>query len=99
MTLDLSHVRQAADREAEELPVEGTGYRFSDRSLSNAWWADEADNLAFDSAAQFSDSKKFKYAVLNILESVVILVEHLDGMLYRKVFRGMLAPWNLYSVG
>lgn len=85
MSLDFRHVGETADREAEELTIESSGDRFANTRLSHTRRADEADDLPFDSSAEFADSKEFQDAVLDISKTVVIFIEDFYGVLDREV--------------
>ena len=97
MTLDLRHVRQAADREAEELPVESTSDRLANRCLSDTRGTDETDDLALNRTSELADGEEFQDAVLDVLESVVVLVEDALGVGNGVVFFGVDTPGDLYA--
>ena len=67
VSLDLCDVRQAADREAEELSVESACDGLADGCLAYTGGTDQADDLALDCAPKLSDREELEYAVLNIL--------------------------------
>ena len=95
MTLDLRHVRQATNREAEELPVESPSDRLANRRLSDTWGTDETDDLALNRTAELADSKELQDSVLDVLQPVVVLVEDTLGVGDRVVLTGVLAPRDL----
>lgn len=87
MALDLRHIRQSTYREPKKPSAERTCHALPNRRLPNAGRANQADYLALDSPAEFSDGEKLEDAVFNILETVVVRVEHGLGMCDRVVFR------------
>lgn len=58
MTLDLCNIRQATNREAEELPVERMGNRLPDRRLADTRRADETDDLALDRSTKLANGQE-----------------------------------------
>ena len=95
MTFDLSDVRQATNREPEELPVQRMRNRLADRGLADARRADKTDDLAFDGTAELTDSEELEDAVLDVLQPIVVLVEDALGIGDRVVLTGVLAPRDL----
>ena len=98
MTLDLRHVRQATDGEAEELPVESPSDRLANRSLSDTRGTNETDDLAFDCTSELADSEEFQDAVFDVLEAIVIFVKSFSGMCNRVIFPRVLTPGDLVRV-
>ena len=86
VTLDLGDIGQAANREPEELPLQGSGDRLSDRRLSNTRGTDETDNLALHSSAKFSNGQELQNPVLDILQSVVVFIQDVLGIGDRVFF-------------
>lgn len=74
--LDLRNIRQAADRETEELPVERASDRLANRCLSHTRRADETNDLAFDCSAELANCEELEDTVLDILETVMVLIEN-----------------------
>lgn len=95
MTLDLSDISQTANGEPEEFPFQGSGDRLSDRRLSNTRGTDKTDDLAFHSSTELPDGQELQDPVLDILQSVVVLIQDLLGVNDRVVLLGMLTPGNL----
>ena len=95
MALDLGDVRQSTHREPEELPVESARNRLANARFPDSRGTYETNDLALDSAAEFSDRKKFEDAVFDILQTVVIFVQHLDRMGNGVVLLRVLAPRDL----
>ena len=85
MTLDLSDVRQTAHREPEELPVQSPSNRLANRRLANTRGADQADNLTLDGPPELADGEELQNAVLNVLQPVVVLIQHLLRMHNRVI--------------
>ena len=74
VTLDLSNIRQATNREAIVLSVQSARDRLSNTCLSNTRRSNEAQDLSLDGSTQFSDGNEFENAVLHILQTIVIFV-------------------------
>jgi len=94
---DLSNIRKAANREAEESPPQRTRNGLADTRLANTGWANEADDLALYGPAQFADSEEFKDARFDIREAVVVRVEDALCVREREVFGRMCSPGDLFS--
>ena len=92
VTLDLGNIGQAANREPKELSLQGPGNRLPNRRLSNARRSDETDDLALYSSAKLPDCQKLQDPVLDILQSVVVLIQDVLGIGYRIVLLGVLPP-------
>ena len=95
MTLNFRNVCQSTHRESEELPPEGPSDRLADRCLAHARRTDQANNLALYAATQLPDSQKLQYAVLDILQPVMILVQNFLRVYDRVVLGRVLTPGNL----
>ena len=76
MAANLGLVADAAKRDADELPVHRAGDRLAQRRLADARRADEAENRALHVALQLPDGEVLDDALLDLVEIVVILVEH-----------------------
>jgi len=74
MALDLGDIGQTTNREPEELPLQCSSDRLSDRCLSDTRGTDKTDDLAFHSSAKLSDGQEFQNPVLDVLQSVVVLI-------------------------
>ena len=96
MTLDLGNISQTTDGESEKLSLQSTGNRFSDRRLSNTGGTNETDDLAFDGSTKLSDGEELQNPVLDILQTVVVLIQDFLGVDDRVIFLGVLAPWDLF---
>lgn len=95
VTLDFRNVGQTSDGEAEELPVQSTGDRLADRRLPNTRGPNQANDFALDGAAKLPDSEELQDAVLDVLQTVVILVQNGLCVRDRVVLRRMTTPRNL----
>jgi hypothetical protein len=78
-----------------ELPVQSSRYTLSNTSLSNTGRTDHTYDLSFYRPPQLADRQELEDSVLDILETIMILVEHLDGVLDVKVLRRVNAPRDL----
>ncbi len=92
VTLDLGNVAKTTNTEAEELTLDGSCNRLSDRRLTNTWRTDKADDLAFHSALQLADSQELKDAVLDVRKTVVILVKNASSVGDRVVLGRVNTP-------
>ncbi|KAJ6262412.1 LOW QUALITY PROTEIN: hypothetical protein Dda_3220 [Drechslerella dactyloides] len=95
VALDFRDVREPADAEAVELALDRARDGLADGRLADARRADEAEDLPLDAAAQLADGDEFENPVLHVLETVVILVEHLHRVADAVVLRAALAPGDL----
>lgn len=95
MTLDLSNIRQATDRESEELPVQSPCNTFPNTCFPYTRWANEADDFAFDRTTKLSNGKEFENSIFDICEAIVILIEDLDGVRDGKVLGRVDTPRDL----
>ena len=96
---DLGLVADAAERHPDELASERTGDRLADRGLAGAGRADEGEDRAgplvrLDPAllAQLADGDVLDDPVLDVLEALVVGVEHLTGVHGVEALLGALAP-------
>ena len=79
MAADLGLVAHAAERDAHELAAERAGDRAAERGLADARRADEAEDRAAGVRLQLAHGEVFEDALLDLLEVVVVLVEHLPA--------------------
>ncbi|GJC79275.1 hypothetical protein ColLi_02113 [Colletotrichum liriopes] len=91
VTLDLSHVRQTADAESVVLAVQGAGNGLADGRLSDARGPTKQMILP----STLSNRNKLEDAVLDVLQSVVILIQDRHGVLDAKVLGAALTPGDL----
>ena len=75
MSFYLRYVCQATDGEAEELPVQSTSDRLANGRLANTRRTDKADDLAFDCTAELANSEELQNTILDVLETVVVLIK------------------------
>ena len=92
MAADLRFVSDAADRDADELPVEGAGDRLAEATSSDPGRADEAEDGAGQVGLQLRDGEVLDDALLDLLEVVVILVEDAPGPFQVEVVLGARVP-------
>ena len=95
MTFDFGDIRQSTDRETEELPVKRASDRLANGRLSHARRTNETDDLAFDRTAELANREELEDTILDVLETVVILVKNLLRVSDRVVLAGVLTPRNL----
>src|SRR5947209_17356982 len=76
MSADLGFVADAAERHPDELPPERSRDRLSQRRLPYAGWSDEAQHRAPAVFVQLLYGEVLDDPVLDVLEAVVVLVEH-----------------------
>ena len=77
MAADLGLVAHAADRDALELAPHRGGDRAAERRLADAGRADEAEDRAARVRLQLAHREELEDAVLDLLDVVVVAVEHL----------------------
>mmetsp|Transcript_38692 Transcript_38692/g.125550 ORF Transcript_38692/g.125550 Transcript_38692/m.125550 type:complete len:804 (+) Transcript_38692:1439-3850(+) len=92
VALDLGDVGQAAHGEAVELAAECARDGLADRRLADAGRADEADDLSLSRSDEGADRDELEDALLDILETVVLLREDLLGAGELKVLLRVDAP-------
>ena len=95
MTLDLGNIGQTSNRESIELSIQSPCDRFPDTGLSDTWRSDHTDDLSLDSASKFTDGQELQDSVLDILETIMILIEDLDSMSDVKVLSRVNSPRDL----
>src|SRR5262249_57364462 len=77
---DLGLVADAADRDPLELSPERLGDRAPEARLADAGRADEAEDRPRRVGVELADGEGLEDPVLDLLEVVVVLVEHLAGV-------------------
>ena len=96
MSLDFRNIREATHRETEKLSIESACDRLADRCLADTGRTNKTNDLALNGPAQLSNCKELKDAVLDILQTVVVLVEHTLRVRDGVIFFGVDAPGDLY---
>ncbi|GKT85280.1 LOW QUALITY PROTEIN: hypothetical protein Ct61P_03130 [Colletotrichum tofieldiae] len=91
VTLDLSHVRQTTDAESVVLAVQGAGNGLADGRLSDTRGPTKQMILP----STLSNRNKLENPVLDVLQSVVILIQDRHGVLDAKVLGAALTPGDL----
>ena len=76
MAADLGLVANAAEGLADEFAAGRPSDRAAERSLADAGWADEAQDRALELIGPRLDGEILDDPVLDLLEAVMILVEH-----------------------
>jgi hypothetical protein len=76
---DLGLVAHAAQRHAHELAVGGLGDRLAERGLADAGRADQAQDRRLQLVDALLHGEVLEDAFLDLLQAVVVLVEHLLG--------------------
>ena len=95
VTLDLGLVAHAAERKAEELAAQRAGDGTAQRGLAHTGRPDEQDNRAGNFAFQDADPDEFQDALLDVLETVVVLVQNLLGALQVELVFSIFPPRQL----
>src|SRR5713226_6869998 len=75
MAADFRLIAHAAERHTHELAAGRLGDRHSERSLAYARRSDEAKNRALRILDQLADGEKFKDALLDFLQAIMIFVQ------------------------
>ena len=81
MTADLGFVANAAQGHADESAAEGARDRPAERRLADARRPDETEDRAVQATDQPEDGDVIEDAVLDLLEAVVVLVQHAPRVL------------------
>ena len=89
---NLRLVVHAAERDADELAVEGAGDRAAERGLADAGRPDEAEDGPLHVAAELADREELDEPLLDLVEAVVVFVEDGAGVRDVEVVDGRLAP-------
>ena len=89
---DFGLIAHAAERHADELASGGLGDRHSQRSLADARRPDETEDRAFGILDQLAHGEKFKDALLDLLQAIVIFVQNFFGAGNIADFLGALLP-------
>ncbi|MNV71991.1 hypothetical protein D3C71_1650430 [compost metagenome] len=92
MALDLGFVAHAADAEAIERPAQGFGDGFADTGLAHARRADQQDNGTGNFAFVGAHGEEFEDAVLDVVQSGVVFIEHLARVLEVELVFPINAP-------
>ena len=80
MAADLGLIPHAAEADADILAVQALGDGAGDAGLADTRRADEADDLALHVGGQFADGQHLEDAVLDLLQAVVVPVQHPLGL-------------------
>src|SRR5690242_9129524 len=92
MAADLGLVAHAAQRLPHELAPRGLGDRLAERGLTDAGRADEAQDRPLQFVGPRLDAEVFDDPVLDLLERIMVLVEHRLRRLDILLELGFLAP-------
>jgi hypothetical protein len=92
MSTDLGFVAHAAERHANELAAGGTRHRLAERGLADARGADQAQDRGLDLVNALLHGQVLEDAVLDLLEPVVILVQHVRRVAEVVLDLGLLGP-------
>lgn len=92
VTLQLSDVPHTTQTEPVKLAVKRSGDTLGDTRLADSRWAIEADDFAVDSAFDLADSDELLESLLEVLETVMVLIENTRGSGKREGVDGVLAP-------
>jgi hypothetical protein len=92
MSLDLGLVAHASHAEAIELAVDGRGDGAAERGLAHPRRSHEADDGARDVSLHDTHGEEFEDTLFNVLESVVVPIEHALGFGYVVAVLGEYSP-------
>ena len=95
MAADLRLVAHAAERKPHELAVHRPRDRLAERGLADAGRADEAEDRPLHVALQLPDGQVLDDAFLDLVEVVVVLVEHAARLDRIEAIFGRRAPGHL----
>merc|ERR1719341_2440444 len=85
MPFQFCHIRKTPHRESEELPVESSGDAFGNAGLSNAGRSGETDNFTLCRSFQLAHCNELKDPFLDIIETVVVVIQHLGSSVQGKI--------------
>lgn len=89
---DFGFIADAAERDAHILAVGRARDRFGNGAFADAGRADKTDDLPVELGRELLDGHKFQNAVLDLAQTVVVLVENLRGLLNVQPVSGAPAP-------
>jgi hypothetical protein len=89
---DLGLVAHAAQRHAHELAAGGAGHALAQRGLAHARRAHQAQDGRLDLVDALLHREVFEDAVLDLVQAVVVFVEHVLGIGQVVLDLGLLAP-------
>ncbi len=92
---DFGLVAHTAQRDAHEGAIHRAGDRLPERGLADAWRADEAEDRPLHVALQLPHGQVLDDALLDLVEIVVILVEHAARLARIEAVFGRDAPRDL----
>ncbi len=92
MAADLGLVAHAAERHPDELAVRRTRNRLPERGLADARRADQAQDRRLQLVDALLHGQVLENAVLDLLEPVVVVVQHLLGVAQVVVDPAALLP-------
>ena len=92
---DLSLIPHAAEAQTDILAVQAFGDGAGDAGLADARRADEADDLAFDVRGQLTDGQHLEDAVLDLLQAVVVTIQHPLGLGDVQIILREGVPWQV----
>src|SRR5439155_4808552 len=79
MAPDFGFIANPTERHADELAASSLGDRHAQRGLTNSGRSDEAQDRALGIFDQLTNSEKFKDALLDLLQPIMIFVQDLFG--------------------
>ena len=89
MAADLGLVMDAAQAHAGKLAAHALGNGMGDGRLAHARRAHQADDLPLDVGVQLAHGQNFQDALLDLVQAVMVMVQHLAGMgLIQVIFGG-----------
>ncbi len=92
MAADLGLVANTAERQAHELAVHRARDRLGQRGLADSGRPGEGQDGRLRLLDQGADGEELEDAVLDLLQAVMVLVEHFLGALEVAAFLGLLVP-------
>ena len=95
VTPDLGLVADASERDADELAPHRPGDALAERGLSHAGRPGQAEDRPLQIAAELADGEKLEHALLHLLETMVIGVEDLAGIVNVQVVLRDDAPGQI----
>ena len=94
MAADLGLVAYAANGDALELATHCARDRSAERGLSNSGRSEQAEDRSARVGVELAHREELNQPVLDLLDVVVVVVEHLAGVLEVEIVLSALAPWE-----
>ena len=89
---DLGFIMHAAKAHAGKVAVHAGGNGARNGGFADTRRADQADDLALDVRIELADGQNFQNALLDLFQTIVVMVQHLAGMGLVQIILGKGVP-------